>query len=653
MNTSYFHACLKKRKEENRIATYLIEQGRLIDNFPDVVSHYLDHFRSSMGSPSSATTKINLQCVELGHDGFGSAFFKVLWLDIGGEICRAVGHFFETRIFPVELHNTTLSLVPKTNNPSRSMDYRPIACCSTIYKCISKLLCSRLAMVLPDLVQPNKGWIMTCLKNTTYSLLMNGRVQGSFKGEKGLRQGDPMSPLLFVLIMEYLTRSLQLAAQDSTFRLHPMCKSLKLLSLCFADDLFLFCKGSLSAVRVLKVALEEFSSATGVHVNTSKSHIFFRGVNAADKQTIAHEIQLAEGTFPLKYLGVPMRPTKWKHEDCDIIIQNIKMRLHTWASRHLPFAGRIQLIHSVLFGLRNYWMRIFVLPQSVVKEVEKLFHGFLWGITSASWKKFCLPKAYGGLGFMDGSNWNRAILTKYIWAISEKHDLLWVKWINSIYLKDSSFWNYKLKHDLSWDWRKLCHLRGKFSLVKMKVAGVTGIFKAFKLYNSTICQQQVGCHQAVWCRLSIPKHHFLLWQVVNSQLLTRDNMLRFCIPLESLLCSVCGFYNDSHTHLFFECYLFKKVTDLIFAWMGFRAWPNEFTGWTVWLASRRLGIISSITNMILAAIIYYLWRNQNRCMFDGFTWTVGYLAIDIMNIIQYSIGWVELGVFPCTAVLVG
>ncbi|XP_062075579.1 secreted RxLR effector protein 78-like [Humulus lupulus] len=107
-------------------------------------------------------------------------------------------------------------------------------------------------------------WIMTCLENTSYYLLLNGRVQGKFKGEKGLRQGDPLSPLLFVLIMEYLTRRLQLAALDTSFRYHPMCKSLNLLSLCFADDSLLFCKGSMVIVRVIKSALEEFSAITGL-----------------------------------------------------------------------------------------------------------------------------------------------------------------------------------------------------------------------------------------------------------------------------------------------------------------------------------------------------------------------------------------------------
>ncbi|XP_062075075.1 uncharacterized protein LOC133779092 [Humulus lupulus] len=331
--------------------------------------------------------------------------------------------------------------------------------------------------------------VMTCIRSSTYSLLMNGRIQGGFHGAKGLRQGDPLSPLIFVLIMDYLTRRLLHAAH-----------------------------GSKQSIGVLNEVLNEFSNTTGLQININKSQVFFGGVAPREKEEIIRELGLAEGEFPLKYLGVPLRPTKWKVEDCGIIIKKIKMRLHSWGSRHLSFAGKVQLIHSILLGLRNYWMSTFILPQSVSKEIEKLCRGFLWGLNGnrskihmVSWEKVCLPKAFGGLGFKEGSKWNQAILAKYVWAISEKRDLLWVKWVNAIYLKGVPFWSYELRLDTSWYWRKLCRLRHKFSLAEILQAGYSGKFGASILYNSSLPQSQFSYHRAIWSSLNLPKHRFMLW----------------------------------------------------------------------------------------------------------------------------------------------
>ncbi|XP_062114000.1 uncharacterized protein LOC133825012 [Humulus lupulus] len=526
-----------KRKAENGIVSFITEDGKMVDNFSEVEGALFSIPITKSPSP----------------DGFGSGFFKAVWNDIGDEVCEAITHCFESGIFPSELHETTLSLIPKVANPSRAVDYRPIACCSTLYKCMSKLICKRMADILPDVIQPNQGafvkgrsiahnimifqdliknygrattssrcaikidlrkaydtvdwvflenllkalkfpmkfigWIMACVRNTSYFLLMNGRIQGKFKGGKGQRQGDPMSPLLFVIIMEYLTRSLQQAALNSPFRYHPMCKSLKLINLCFADDLLLFCKGSLAAIRFVKGVLDSFATAT-------------------------------EGLFPLTYLGVPMRPTKWKHEDCEVILQKFRLKIQNWASRHLSFAGRIQLINSVLLGLQKYWMSIFVLPQSIVKEIERICRGFLWGSAGQrsklhipSWQKVCLPKVYGDLGFRDGATWNWAVLAKYVWALSTKPDLLWVKCIHSIYLKGADFWNYVLIADCSWYWRKLCHLRDHFRPTDIISAGVQGRFKSTRLYNSLLVQQRDEFYRTIWSRIILPNHRFMLWQV--------------------------------------------------------------------------------------------------------------------------------------------
>ena len=183
--------------------------------------------------------------------------------------------------------------------------------------------------------------------------MINGRLQGGFQGVKGLRQGDPISPLLFVLVMEYLSRLLQLGALQHNFRFHPMCKSLKIINLCFADDLVIFCKANRNSVQIIQQVFEDFCHSYGMKANLNKSQVFFSGISAQDKCQLQQLLQLEEGTFPLKYLGVPMRPTKWKEADCGEIIKKIKLRLHTWSSRHLSYAGRVQLISSILLGLRN------------------------------------------------------------------------------------------------------------------------------------------------------------------------------------------------------------------------------------------------------------------------------------------------------------
>uniref|UniRef100_A0A803PJ11 Reverse transcriptase domain-containing protein n=1 Tax=Cannabis sativa TaxID=3483 RepID=A0A803PJ11_CANSA len=216
---------------------------------------------------------------------------------------------------------------------------------------------------------------MNCVGNTSYSLLLNGRFQGTFKGEQGLRQGDPISPLLFVLVMEYLSQRIQKAVGEKRFRYHPLCKKLKLTNLCFTDDLVIFCKGNEDSLIAIKEVLDEFSKTSGLPINFVKYQVHFGGVSQSIPLT--QKINLSLGEFPLKYFRIPLRLTKWRLDDCGAILKKMKLKLHSWANKHLSYASRIQLIQSTLIGLWNYWIRVFLLPQSVIKEIEKLCWGFL------------------------------------------------------------------------------------------------------------------------------------------------------------------------------------------------------------------------------------------------------------------------------------
>lgn len=122
---------------------------------------------------------------------------------------------------------------------------------------------------------------MACVTSTKFSVKINGQGYGYFEGKRGLRQADPMSPLLFVLVMEYLSRTLKKMSELPDFKYHPMCKALKLTHLIFADDLIIFCKGDTRSIARVMKTLEHFSRVTGLVANVDKSYIFLTGIDEA------------------------------------------------------------------------------------------------------------------------------------------------------------------------------------------------------------------------------------------------------------------------------------------------------------------------------------------------------------------------------------
>uniref|UniRef100_A0A803Q8U7 Reverse transcriptase domain-containing protein n=1 Tax=Cannabis sativa TaxID=3483 RepID=A0A803Q8U7_CANSA len=345
-NNAFFHSFLKKkRRMENSIVTYTNDYGEVVDNFSEVVKHFIKHFQGYMGTSTRPTQDLKKECMEMGNklnreqqlalikpfstkeikealfsipdtkspgpDGYGVGFFKTLWPEIGAEFTKAVENFFLTGLVNQNqgafvqgrsiAHNVMILQDLLKNYKRKNISPR----CTIkvdISKAYDTVNWEFLEKLLKEFNLPGRfiTWIMTCLKSTSYSILMNGRVQGSFQGKKGLRQGDPLSPLLFVLIMEYLTRRLLLAANHSEFRYQPLCKNLKIINLSFADDLMIFCKGDLGSIQIIKQILDEFSATSGLSININKSHLYFGGVKDEEKQKMVKELSLQEGEFPLK-----------------------------------------------------------------------------------------------------------------------------------------------------------------------------------------------------------------------------------------------------------------------------------------------------------------------------------------------------------------
>ena len=102
-------------------------------------------------------------------------------------------------------------------------------------------------------------WVQECVTTAHYTINMNGVLEGHFKGIKGLRQRDPISPYLFLLIMEAFSCILKTHIQSSSFQFHPKCENLQVSHVCFVDDLFLLSAANVESVNVLKQTLEEFN----------------------------------------------------------------------------------------------------------------------------------------------------------------------------------------------------------------------------------------------------------------------------------------------------------------------------------------------------------------------------------------------------------
>lgn len=167
------------------------------------------------------------------------------------------------------------------------------------------------------------SWIMTCITNTRYSLSINSGIFGHFRGKKGLRQGDPLSPFIFVICMEYLSRILRYVRGHHSFSYHSRYEHLNLTHLSFADDLMLFCKGDSSSVCLMMRGIESFSLTSGLVTNKEKSTVYFGNVKDYVKGQIMQVSGFYEGKLPFRYLGISISTKRISTAECEILVDKI------------------------------------------------------------------------------------------------------------------------------------------------------------------------------------------------------------------------------------------------------------------------------------------------------------------------------------------
>lgn len=240
---------------------------------------------------------------------------------------------------------------------------------------------------------------MLVVSTVSYMFSVNGHHTRLKQVRREIHQGDPISPLLFVIVMEYLNRILYQMQKNHDYAYHAKCERLCITNLNFADDLILFTMGDSISVELMMMAFDSFSKSTGLVANLGKCKICFGSVHNDTKSKILDIISFIDGPFPFKYLGVQLTCKKlYIHHYMSLVVKIVSTIMH-WSTDLLSYAGRVQLIKIVTFAIVNYWMKCFPMSENVIKMIEAICRSFLWtrgpNISRKSlvaWDTACKPK---------------------------------------------------------------------------------------------------------------------------------------------------------------------------------------------------------------------------------------------------------------------
>ena len=230
----------------------------------------------------------------------------------------------------------------------------------------------------------NDKWVelvMECVSTMTYSLLINGEPMGNIKPSRGIRQGDPLSPYLFLLCSEGLHRMTKNAADNGDIQGVSICPNgPKLTHLFFADDSLLFCRATTQECQKVLEILSSYERASGQKLNRDKTSLFFSKSTSFEMQ---NQIMSALGVSALRqykeYLGLPAMVGRNKRASFDHLKQKVWKKLQGREGKLLSQAEIEVLIKAVIQAIPTYTMSCFKLPTMLCHDIESLVRKFWWG----------------------------------------------------------------------------------------------------------------------------------------------------------------------------------------------------------------------------------------------------------------------------------
>jgi hypothetical protein len=337
-----------------------------------------------------------------GPDGFSIAFFQICWEVVKEDVMKIFREFYDEGKFEASLNSTFISLIPKIPGASEMKDFRPISLVGSLYKIIAKVLANRLKGVLDKVISKTQSafikgrqildpilianesldsrrrsgeagimckmdvekaydhvnwdfllymlkrcgfgekwcsWISFCISTVRFSVLVNGSPEGFFDSSRGIRQGDPLSPLLFVFVMEALSRMLSAGINDGLLEGFKV-GNVTVSHLLFADDTLIFCKDNPDQLAYLRGIFLLFEAASGLKVNLAKSVLIPVG-NVQQVDYLASILGCGVASLPFEYLGLPLGAPNNASHIWDGILEKMERRLAGWKRPLLSKGGEL------------------------------------------------------------------------------------------------------------------------------------------------------------------------------------------------------------------------------------------------------------------------------------------------------------------------
>ncbi|GKA15791.1 RNA-directed DNA polymerase, eukaryota [Tanacetum coccineum] len=272
------------------------------------------------------------------------------------------------------------------------------------------------------------------------SILVNESPSSEFPFYCGLKQGDPLAPFLFILIMESLHISFSRAAKEGFFNGIQINETTNISHLFYADDAVFIGEWSDSNMENIVKILKCFFLASGLKINIQKSQVLGVGVPRTRVIQAASKIGCAVLKSPFRYLSVMVGDRMSRKSAWADTVQKLRSRLSKWKVKTLSIGGRLTLLKSVLGASPLYNMSIYKVPKGILNEMEMIRCNFFKGadpserkISWVSWDKVLASKKNGGLGVSSFHALNRALLLKWVWRFLSQDGSLWYRVIQALY----------------------------------------------------------------------------------------------------------------------------------------------------------------------------------------------------------------------------